>query len=331
MPWSFDAVALIPSFTCGYGLRPAELPVPAWASWRSCSHGRASEVTSPTACARCLGLLAMPMVVVQATDDEERPGAGILPLVLDRRVATPCRDGPTRATVAARGSRPGVRGGQQAHRAPVRWGRRRGVAVVPAASAVRCRPGSSPGSCVMLVLIGSLEIYVNNHLQFGDWRGDPLLYRYNSNNDGWRGFVANELRYARESVRPSASAVGRSTPLCAPEVQRRASISCKPFVFRDLGLMSLPWRPLSDDDLRRLMTTAVINDARSTYGPVGALLMTVAPVALCRAPPFRLPGGALPGRGDRAGADRVHAGLAHREPSPISSPPRAYRGPGRVS
>jgi hypothetical protein len=90
--------------------------------------------------------------------------------------------------------------------------------------------------------------------------------------------VANELRYGASLF---------DLQLLPPGLLHRFALMkfevcqylLRAFRLQDLGLMSLPWRPLNDNDLRRLMTTSVVNDARSTYGLVGALLMTVAPVA----------------------------------------------------
>ena len=53
--------------------------------------------------------------------------------------------------------------------------------------------------------------------------------------------------------------------------------------------MSLPWRPLSDDSLLHLMTVRGNTDLGSTYGIIGALLVTVGPVVVVARRRFDFP------------------------------------------
>jgi hypothetical protein len=144
------------------------------------------------------------------------------------------------------------------------------------------------GLAVMFALLGSLEIYVNNLLQFGDWRGDPLMYQYNSNPDGWRGFLANELRYAASML---------DVQLLPPDQLHRIALlkfgACRRLLealhLQGLGLMSLPWRPVTDDSLLHLMTMRGGTELGSTYGIIGALLVTVGPVVVAARRRFDFP------------------------------------------
>lgn len=284
MPWSFDAVHYpfvhlgygyaLPSFLCLLGIM---MILFTWARER----GSAADGLRA-----CLGLLAMPMVVVQATTTKNDLVLAFCLVcwieALRRHAARPTRATVLLAAVAltfAAGSK--LTGLLYA-----------GVAIAVSLWFLRRRLSDVAwfigGLTVMFVLMGSLEIYVNNLLQFGDWRGDPLLYQYNSNRDGWRGFFANELRYA---------AIVLDLQLLPPDLLRRVALlkfdACRHLLealhLQGLGVMSSPWQRLSENSLLRLMTTRAGTELGSTYGIIGALLVTVGPVVVVARRRFDFP------------------------------------------
>ena len=275
MPWSFDAVHYpfvrlgygyaLPSFLCLLGIMAILFT---WARER----GDAADGLRA-----CLGLLAMPMVVMQATTTKNDLVLAFCLLcwieALRRYAGRPTRASILLAALAlafAVGSK--VTGLVYA-----------GPAVALSAWVLRRRPAHvawfAAALAAMLVLNGSLEIYANNWLQFGDWRGDPLVYRYNANHDGWRGFLANELRYAASifDLQLLPSDLLRRIALLKFDASQYLLQTLR---LEGLGLMSLPWRPLSDDSLRRVMTVLPPTEVGATFGLTGTLLMTVAPVAI---------------------------------------------------
>jgi hypothetical protein len=275
MPWSFDAVHYpfvrlgygyaLPSFLCLLGTMVILFT---WARERG---GAADGLRA------CLGLLAMPMVVMQATTTKNDLVVAFCLFcwieALRRHAGRPTRATVLLAALAltfAAGSK--LTGLLYA-----------GAAVAVSLWFLRRRPSDvawfAGGLVVMFALVGSLEIYVNNLLEFGDWRGDALLYQYNSNRDGWRGFLANEVRYA--------ASVFDLQLLPADLLHRIALLkfdACRRLLealdLQGLGLMSLPWRPMSERSLLRLMTTRGGTESGSTFGIIGALLVTVGPVVV---------------------------------------------------
>jgi hypothetical protein len=284
MPWSFDAVHYpfvrlgygyaLPSFVCLLGTMVILFT---WVRERG-------DVADGLRA--CLGLLAMPMVVVQATTTKNDLVLAFCLFCWIEALRRHARR-PTRATVLlaalaltfAAGSK--LTGLLYA-----------GAAVAVSLWLLRRRPPDVAwfigGFAVLFALIGSLEIYVNNLLQFGDWRGDPLLYQYNVNRDGWRGFLANEVRYAASAL---------DLQLLPPDLLHRIALlkfgACRRLLealhLQGLGLMSLPWRPLSDDSLLHLMTTRGGTELGATYGIIGALLVTVGPVVVAARRRFDFP------------------------------------------
>ena len=275
MPWSFDAVYYpfvrlgygyaLPSFLCLLGTMGILFT---WA------RERGDAVDGLRA---CLGLLAMPMVIMQATTTKNDLVVAFCLFcwieALRRHAERPTRATALLAALAltfAAGSK--LTGLLYA-----------GAAVAVSLWFLRRRPSDVAwfigAFMVMFALIGSLEIFVNNLLQFGDWRGDPLLYQYNANRDGWRGFLANELRYAASvlDLQILPSGVLDRIALLKFDACRRL---LEALHLQGLGLMSAPWRPLSDDSLLSLMTTFRGTEPGSTYGIIGALLITVAPVVV---------------------------------------------------
>jgi hypothetical protein len=275
MPWSFDAVHYpfvrlgygyaLPSFLCLLGIMAILFT---WARER----GDAADGLRA-----CVGLLAMPMVVMQATTTKNDLVVAFCLVcwieALRRHAGRPTRGTVLLAALAltfVAGSK--LTGLLYA-----------GAAVAVSLWFLRRRPSDVAwfmgGGAVMFALIGSLEIYVNNLLQFGDWRGDPLLYQYNSNRDGWRGFLANELRYAASVF---------DLQLLPPDLLHRIALLkfrvCQRLLealhLQGLGFMSLPWRPTNDSSLLRLMAARDGTESRSTYGIIGALLITAGPVVV---------------------------------------------------
>ena len=273
MPWSFDAVHYpfvllrygyaLPSFLCLSGIMVLSFT---WARERG-------DVVDGLRAA--VGFLAMPMVVMQATTTKNDLVLGFCLFcwveALRRYRVDATRTSAILAALALAfltGSK--LTGVEYA-----------AVAVAVSVWVLRRQPGHlarfGGGLAAMLVLIGSWEIYLNNHLQFGDWRGDSLLYRYNSNNDGWRGFLANELRYAASLL---------DFELLPTKLREHFGLlkfdACqyllRAFHLQGLGFMSLPRRPLGEQHLARLMATSAALELRPTYGAIGTLLMTVAPV-----------------------------------------------------
>ena len=274
-PWSFDAVHYpfvhlrygyaLPSFLCLLGIMAILFK---WARER----GDAADGLRA-----CLGLLAMPMVVLQASTTKNDL---ILAFCLFgwieamRRYAS--RPGHTALCLAAlalaflAGSK--LTGTLYA-----------GVGIAVSLWMVRRRPSHlawfAGALALMLALLGSVEIYLNNYLEFGHWKGDPQFYRYSANNDGWRGFAANELRYAASLL---------DIQLLPEKLLDRLAVvkfnACQYLLqaggFQGLGITSLPWRPFDDGALLRLMRSFVSTETRATYGIVGGLLMTVGPVVL---------------------------------------------------
>jgi len=275
MPWSFDAVHYpflrlrhayaLPSFLCLLGIIGISFT---WARERG-------DVVDGLRAG--LGFLAMPMVVMQAITTKNDLVLAFCLLcwveALRRYRARASRASVLLAALALSflaGSK--LTGVEYA-----------AVAVAVSVWVLRRRPAHlawfGGAVVVTLALMGSWETYLNNHLQFGDWRGDPLLYRYNSNNDGWRGFLANELRYSA-----SLLDIELLPATLREHVGHLKFEACqhllRAFHVQGLGLMSLPWRPLDDRHLAHLIATRSPLEFSATFGIIGTLMMTVAPVAV---------------------------------------------------
>jgi hypothetical protein len=275
MPWSFDAVHYpfvrlgyayaLPSFLCLLGIMSLAFT---WARERG-------DVVDGLRAG--LGFLAMPMVVMQATTTKNDIVLAFCLFcwieALRRHRGEPA---PVPAILAAlalaflAGSK--LTGIEYAI-----------VAVAVSVWVLRRRPADlawfAGAFVAALGLIGSWEIFLNNYLQFGDWRGDPLLYRYNSNVDGWRGFFANELRYAASLLDVEILPTALREHFAHLKFEACQAL-LRALHVEGLGLMSLPWRPLGNANLAHLMATRPPLEFNATFGIVGALVMIVAPVAI---------------------------------------------------
>ena len=274
MPWAFDAVHYpsvrlgfayaLPSFLCLLGSMAI---VFGWAT----ENGDTADGLRA-----CLGFLAMPTIALQATTTKNDLVLAFCLFcwieAMRRYVRRPTRVALVLASLAlafAAGSK--LTGLLYA-----------GVAAAMSLWILRDRPRDAAwfagALAVLWVVNGSVEIYVNNYLQFGDWRGDPLLYRYNSNLDGWRGFLANELRYAASALDLQLVPLDVSQRIARWKYEACRSV-LEALGLEGRGLMSLPWRPLGD---RRLLNVMTFNrtEPGATYGIVGALLITAAPIVV---------------------------------------------------
>ena len=275
LPWAFDAVHYpllllgrgyaVPSFLCLLGIMAIAFT---WA------RERGDTVDGLTT---CLGLLAMPMVVMQATTTKNDLVLGLCLFcwvqALRRHGARPGRGSLLLAALAlsfmAGSKLTGLLYAAPAAAVSLWVLRRRAADMAWFAGAL----------ALMLVLNGSGEVFLNNLVEFGDWRGDPLIYAYNSNPDGWRGLLANELRYTALLLDPELlpeSLLARAAHLRFELCQSALSA----LGVEGRGIMSIPWRPMQDADLLRVMTSPASNENRATYGLVGALVMTAGPVAM---------------------------------------------------
>ena len=276
MPWSFDAVHYpflhlrmgyaLPSFVCLLGMM---LLAYAWVRERG---GTAADGWRA-----CLGFMAMPMAVMQATTTKNDL---VLAFCLFCWVEALRR-------YSARSNRWSILLAALAL-AFLAGSKLTGALYAPVAAAVsfwvlRRRPADAAwfagALALMLALNGSGEIYLNNYLQFGDWRGDPGMYRANANNDGWRGFVANELRYVTGLL---------DLQLLPSHLQNRFSLLkfevcqalLKTLSLEGMGLISpTPGRLVTDDSLLQAMLAPVISEGRATFGIIGTLMVTLGPAA----------------------------------------------------
>jgi len=275
MPWSFDAVHYpflllrhgyaLPSFACLLGIMAI---LYSWARERG---GVADGLRA------CLGLLAMPMVVMQATTTKNDLVLALCLVcwieAMRRSVSARSRASVLLAALAltfAAGSK--VTGLLYA-----------GIAAVASLWILRRTPVDLAwfvsGLAGLGILNGSLEVFVNNRVMFGDWRGDPLWYQLGRNNDGWRGWLANEIRYVTSLL---------DLQILSTDSLHRFALwkfsVCQTLLrvvhLQGFGFMSAPWNPMSEDHLRRLMTTLLGSDTRATYGILGALLTTAMPILL---------------------------------------------------
>ena len=273
LPWTFDAVHYpllrlrygyaLPSFLCLVGIMGI---VFAWVRERG---------DTLDGLRACLGLLSMPAVVMLATTTKNDLVLAFCLLcwieALRRYAARPA-DGPLLFAALALGFLAGSK------LTGVLYG---GPAAVVSVWVARRRPRDAVwfgvALALMLALNGSGEIYLNNYLQFGHWSGDPEWYRHAANNDGWRGFLANEMRYGT-SLLDLQLAPMDVLAWIADVKYRACQFLLQHFHLQGLGLMSPPWRRIGDQDLGRQMATLLYSENRPTYGLIGTLLLLATPL-----------------------------------------------------
>ena len=124
----------------------------------------------------------------------------------------------------------------------------------------------------------SWEIYLNNKLQFGSWLGDMTEYRSLVNHDGWRGILANHIRFIFSSCdlfivpRPVRVAVGQWKGALGEKILSQLGLT-------GAGIARLTLYPVGERDFLRVCK-GVYAEATSTFGLLGMLTLFAAPIAL---------------------------------------------------
>lgn len=280
-PWTFDAAHYpflylhrgyeIPSFVCFLGVLATAYRM------MHDRFGRDAGLVAIT------GLLGLPMLVYQAVNTKNDLvlvfGVMVWFYALDQYVRRPSRLHIAMATLAMAvvvGSKTsGLIVGALA------------IAITPLAlprAVWRCRDTAwFLGSLVTVLFFwSSWEIYLNNKLQFGSWLGDASEYRTLVNHDGWRGIVANHIRFIFSSCdlfivpKPVRIAFGQWKGALGERILAQ-------FGLTGAGIAQLSSHPVSEIDFLRVCK-GVYAEATSTFGLLGMLGMFVGPISLAMRP-----------------------------------------------
>ena len=157
------------------------------------------------------------------------------------------------------------------------------VAITPAISArIIWRRGDAIWFLVSVLiasfLFSSWEIYLNNRLQFGSWLGDSSDYHTLLNHDGWRGVVANHIRYIFSScdlfIVPKAVRIvfGHWKTIVCEGILAK-------FGLTGAGIAQLNLHPVSENDFGRV-DAGVYAETTSTFGLLGFLGIVASIVCL---------------------------------------------------
>jgi hypothetical protein len=131
---------------------------------------------------------------------------------------------------------------------------------------------------IALFFWSSWEIYLNNKLQFGSFFGDLSEYRTLVNHDGWRGVIANHIRYILSCCdlfivpKPIRVVFGHWKALLGEGILAK-------FGLTGSGIAQLKLHPVSENDFFRV-SVGVYAEATSTFGLLGMLGMIVVPISL---------------------------------------------------
>ena len=131
---------------------------------------------------------------------------------------------------------------------------------------------------VSALLFSDWEIYVANHMRFGNWLGEPADVSAHVNTDGLRGIGANLLRYLCDLTDPLL--LGPSARSAFIRWKNDVVESClKHLGLVDLGMMHMPWRALNENNFSH-PTAEVYTENNATYGLLGMLVAWGTPLAL---------------------------------------------------
>jgi hypothetical protein len=278
-PWAFDAVHMpflrlgagvaLPSFLCFTGLL--------WIVHRLVTVHRSRRIAWHC----CLGLLALPMLVYQATSTKNDVvvvfalACWLYALLEYRRTGGGLH---LAAQAAALAFAAGAKTTGAAFAA---------VAGVVSLVALRRDPRGLrwflASALLAGVLLGSVETYANNQRMFGAPFGSAGFLDGHRNRDGVRGAAANVVRYLCGNVTTGLEESTRAGRWLAGQTEH----GCRR-VLRALGLADAGYRSDFDDASLAFCHSHV--EACSDFGPVGTLALAAAFVALVR---FRRAGRAV--------------------------------------
>lgn len=118
---------------------------------------------------------------------------------------------------------------------------------------------------VAFVLLGSVEIYLNNQLIYGFPLGPFTFVKQHSNNDGLPGAVANFIRYCFGTIDIGVDVANRTSPAPA-----WFETGCRTFL-RLVGLNNVGYR--NDFNDQNLCFLRGGFESASTYGPIGSVAL----------------------------------------------------------